>query len=334
MIPYFPPLSIPIPGTDQHLDMWLLLTVGGIAAGTEFARSRAIRKNLSVKVTVDCTLFMVAMGFVVAHLVHVLAYNYHLFEEDWRRILPWYGGYSSIGGFLGAAIAIPLFLKGIRKVPLWPYLDNLCIGFMLGYFMGRAGCFTAHDHIGAQSTFFLAVDFPERLGGPRHDLGLYESLLLLTLFVTFVILDRIKIQEKPWFFDGFFSSVTLLAYGPMRVLFDSLRARDLEDFGRRSDIRYWGLTPAQYGAITLFLLGVWMFMYRSGKGQLDVSQEPLRDWKPGQAPDDVRARAAAGPVYAGAGTVAGGVAVAPSASHDEDDAHDEQGDAEGDRDQG
>ena len=102
---------------------------------------------------------MVAMGFVIAHVVHILAYNYHLFEEDWTRILPWYGGYSSIGGMLGAGIAIPLFLKGIRKVPLWPYLDNLCIGFMLGYFMGRAGCFTAHDHIGAQTGFFLAVDF-------------------------------------------------------------------------------------------------------------------------------------------------------------------------------
>ena len=298
MIPYFPPLSLPIPGTDQSLDLWLLLTVGGIAAGTEYARKRAIDKNLSVKVTVDCTLFMVAMGFVIAHVVHILAYNYHLFEEDWTRILPWYGGYSSIGGMLGAGIAIPLFLKGIRKVPLWPYLDNLCIGFMLGYFMGRAGCFTAHDHIGAQTGFFLAVDFPDRLGGPRHDLGLYESMLMLTLFTTYLVLDRMRVQEKPWFFDGFFSSVTLLVYGPMRVLFDSLRATDLEDFGRRSDVRYFGLTPAQYGAITLFLLGVWMIMYRSGKGQQDVSKEALRDFRPGEAPPEVTKRAESGPMFA------------------------------------
>jgi len=298
LIPYFPPLAIPIPGTDQQLDLWLLLTVGGIAAGTEFARSRAIKKNLSVKVTVDCTLFMVAMGFLFAHFVHILAYNYHLFAEDWRRILPWYGGYSSIGGFLGAAIAIPLFLKGIKKVPFWPYLDNLCIGFMLGYSMGRAGCFTAHDHIGAMSTFFLAVDFPERLGGPRHDLGLYEALLVGSLFLTFVIMDRYQVQRKEWFFDGLFSAITLMVYGPSRVLFDSMRAQDLEDFGRRSDVRYLGLTPAQYGAITLFCLGLWIIFYRRGKGQLDVSKEPLRDFGPGKAPESVLARAEAGPVYA------------------------------------
>lgn len=299
MIPYFPPLSFPIPGTESRLDLWLFLTVLGIAVGTEYSRARALRSNLSVKVTVDCTLFMVAMGFLVAHFVHILAYNYHLFEEDWRRILPWYGGYSSMGGFLGAAIAIPLFLHVIKKVPVWPYVDNLCIGFMLGYAFGRTGCFTAHDHLGRQTDFFLAVQFPERLGGTRHDLGLYEALLLTGLFLAWFTLDRIKVQDKPWFFDGFFSAVTLMVYGPMRILFDSLRARDLEDFGRRSDVRYFDLlTPAQIGAIGLTLLGVFIFLRRRGQGQQDVSKEPLRDFKPGEAPDSVRQAAEAGPVYA------------------------------------
>lgn len=299
MIPYFPPLSFPIPGTESRLDLWLFLTVLGIAVGTEYSRARALRSNLSVKVTVDCTLFMVAMGFLVAHFVHILAYNYHLFEEDWRRILPWYGGYSSMGGFLGAAIAIPLFLHVIKKVPVWPYVDNLCIGFMLGYAFGRTGCFTAHDHLGKQTDFFLAVQFPERLGGTRHDLGLYEALLLTGLFLAWFTLDRIKVQDKPWFFDGFFSAVTLMVYGPMRILFDSLRARDLEDFGRRSDVRYFDLlTPAQIGAIGLTLLGVFIFLRRRGQGQQDVSKEPLRDFKPGEAPESVRQAAEAGPVYA------------------------------------
>ncbi len=130
---------------------------------------------------------------------------------------------------------------------------------------------------------------------------MYETLLLLTLFVTFALLDRAKIQHKPWFFDGFFSAITLLVYGPMRVLFDSLRATDLETIGRRSDIRYFGslaLTPAQIGAILLFCLGVWMFISRSGKGQMDISQEELRDWKPHEITPEIRARAEAGPRYA------------------------------------
>jgi phosphatidylglycerol:prolipoprotein diacylglycerol transferase len=284
VIPYWIPSPIQI--GDFRIDWWIALVVIGIAAGTEFSRARAVRENLSVKVTVDCTLYMVLNGFLFAHFLHVLGYNWDRFVADPIILAPWYGGYSSTGGFLGAAIAIPLFLKW-KKAPVMAYVDNLCIGFVLGWMLGRTGCFTAHDHKGAQTDFFMAVAFPERLGGPRHDLGLYEALIALTIFVVLVVLDRRDTAKRR--FHGFYSAITLFIYAPFRFSAEFLRARDLESFGGRSDIRWFdALTPAQVGAVLLFVLGIWIWRSGSRRGRLDTRREILRDFPPDKLPDSVR----------------------------------------------
>lgn len=274
MIPYFPAPFFEI--GSIRFDSWLLLVVTGIAIGTEYARARAIRTGLSVKVTVDTTLLMVAMGFMVSHVVHVLVYNPDQFREDWTRIMPWYGGYSSYGGFLGAGLTIPLFLRW-KKAPTWAYVDNLAIAFVLGWAFGRTGCFSAHDHIGRTSDFFLAVDFPERLGGPRHDLGLYEAILAWAMSALFFALDR----KNPNRFHGFYSAWTILLYAPVRFFMDFLRAEDLESISKRSDVRWAGLTPAQYGSVALFFFGVWIYAQRRRAGQHDLTGESDRDFEDG-----------------------------------------------------
>ena len=267
MIPYFTIPSIPI--GDMRLDAWTILVVVALFAAIEFNRARAIRLGLSVKVTVDAGVVAILSGFVGAHIIHMVAYNLPTLAENPITILPWYGGYSSIGGFFGAAIGIPLYLK-LKKVPAWAYADNMCIGFILGWFCGRVGCFTAHDHKGRLSEFLLAVDFP---GGARHDLGLYEALFTLGLLCLFIFLDG----RREWF-HGFFTGLVMVLYAPVRFGFDFLRATDLEaTMDKRSDVRLLGLTPAQFGAIGLFLLGLWILSTRSKRGRQDTSDEAKRD---------------------------------------------------------
>ena len=312
MIPYF---TLPTPHIgDIEFPWFMLLIVIGIAAGTEYARHRAIRNQLSVKITVDCTLFVVLMGFLVAHIVAIVFYHPDKLAEDWKNILPWYNfSISSMGGYLGAAIGFPIFLKLWKKAPVWPYTDTLAFGVTLGFAFGRIGCFTAHDHIGKPTSFFGGVQFPERFTnidgvplGTRHDLGLYEALILFTLFGIFVLLDRNK--ER---FHGFFSGLLLVVYGPIRLALDSLRATDLARADRRyqpwdlvrlarewmseggesavalqkslsaariEDGAWTGFTFAQYGAVCLTGLGVWMLVTRAGKGQMDISAEVARDF--------------------------------------------------------
>ncbi len=269
------------------LDWWLILVVLGIAAATEVGRARAIRKGLSVKITVDGILFTVAMGFLFGHFVYQLFYNWDRLKEAPHLILPWYGGYASTGGFLGAGIGMFLFLSVWKKVPVWAYIDNMAIAVSAGWVFGRLGCFTAHDHKGDLTDFPLAVTFPDnwtavvdgKAGtwlGTRHDLGLYEAMVVLVLLVMLLILDH----RKEWF-HGMYAGLLLVCYAPARFCMEFFRASDLG----RSDPRHFGLTPAQYGTFITFSIGTWILLSRRNKGRQDLSGEVARDYPGGKIPE-------------------------------------------------
>jgi len=268
------------------LDWWLILVVLGVAAATELGRSRAIREGLSVKLTVDGILFVVAMGFLFGHFVYQIFYNFERLKEAPHLILPWYGGYASTGGFLGAGIGIWLFYVVWKKAPLWAYMDNMAIALCMGWVWGRLGCFCAHDHKGNLTDFPLAITFPENWTatvngqagtwlGTRHDLGLYEALVALTLLIVLLVIDR----TRDWS-HGMLAGLLLLCYAPARFCMEFMRATDLQN----SDPRHFGLTPAQYGTFITFSLGTWMLLSRRGKGKQDISGEVAKDYKDGKVP--------------------------------------------------
>ena len=170
---------------------------------------------------------------------------------------------SSYGGFIGAAIGGVWFLTR-TKVDFWKYADVASYGFIPGWTIGRVGCFAIHDHPGRISDFFLAATmrFQEFDASglrvtrtwyeTRHDLGLYDGILTLGIWIFFVVADR-----KPRY-AGFFLGWMCALYAVPRFFLDFLRATDLPV----SDIRYAGLTPAQYGSIVLLLVGGWIIWSR------------------------------------------------------------------------
>ncbi|MFT4977123.1 MAG: phosphatidylglycerol:prolipoprotein diacylglycerol transferase [Myxococcota bacterium] len=249
LIPYF---SIPLMELGPLvLDSWAILVSLGFIVGLEISRARGIRLGLDVKDVVDGALFIVGMGFVGGHVMHVLAYNPHLLEEQgiWALLRIW-AGFSSTGGFIGAVLGAILFYRVIRPRDFWKHADTVMFGFPFGWFLGRMGCFSAHDHVGASATFFLAVDFPEPWG-PRHDLGLYEALLVLIICATFWGLRNRPVRP------GLFTAIFAALYAPIRFSLDFLRNTDLSG----ADTRYAGLTPAQYGMLVMFTAGVSMIFW-------------------------------------------------------------------------
>jgi phosphatidylglycerol---prolipoprotein diacylglyceryl transferase len=150
-------------------------------------------------------------------------------------------------------IGCVLFYTVIRKRSFWIHADTITFGFPFGFFFGRMGCFTAHDHIGNKSNFPLAVDFPDV--GARHDLGLYEALFVLVIAAIFFAL-----RNRP-FRPGFHVGMFAVLYSPVRFALDFLRNKDLPG----ADIRYGGLTFAQWGCIALTIAGaavlVWIRRY-------------------------------------------------------------------------
>jgi phosphatidylglycerol:prolipoprotein diacylglycerol transferase len=181
--------------------------------------------------------------------MHLAAYfPRELIEKPWRIFYVW-SGISSFGGFLGAGLAIWYYFRR-KKIPFYPYADALMFGMVPGWILGRLGCYTAHDHPGRFSNFFLAVKYPE---GPRHDLGLYDAFLAMAMASVIYFLGRKGATPKP---VGFFYALGLLMYGIPRFLFDRLRATDVP----RPDARYFGWTPGQYLAAAFVAFGAYQMV--------------------------------------------------------------------------
>jgi phosphatidylglycerol:prolipoprotein diacylglycerol transferase len=269
LIPYFHiPIYEPIPGLV--IDSWAVLVALAFIVGMEIARARGIRLGLEVRDIVDGIVVTVGMGFFVGHIVHVLAYNPDTFrEEGVISLLKFWAGFSSMGGLIGAVIGSVLFYTVIRKRPYWIHADTITYAFPFGFCLGRLGCFTAHDHIGKQSNFFLAVDFKAPLG-PRHDLGLDEALWVMAIAAIFFAL-----RNRP-FRPGFHLGLFALLYAPVRIGLDFLRNTDLAD----ADIRYAGLTFAQWGSIAMAFAGiavlVWIRRYPlvDPRGSMEAPASP------------------------------------------------------------
>jgi len=126
-----------------------------------------------------------------------------------------------------------------------PYVDRSLFALVAGWIFGRTGCAVTHDHPGILSDFILAIQFP---GGSRHDLGFYELLVTIVMFIALMIFAR-----KPKRV-GFYVAFIALAYSPIRFMFDFLRITE----GKYADQRFFGLTPAQYGMVLIFLIGLYI----------------------------------------------------------------------------
>ena len=240
MIPWFEPPALHVgPITIQAFG---ILAALGVATGVRTAAWAARRRGLDPRPILDFAIWGVLAGVAVGHLVHVVLYHPEELRSP-RRVLEFWDGLSSFGGLLGGILAALLFFR-IRGVPLARYGDAFAVGVPTGWAIARIGCFLVHDHPGHRTSFLLAVDFP---GGARHDLGLYEAVVLLAIAG---LLWRLWARRR---LEGRLLGLLAVLYGVARFLLDFLRASDVA----YPDARYAGLTPAQYGSVLVVTWGAW-----------------------------------------------------------------------------
>ncbi len=249
MIPYFelPALNLPF---GQRVDIFGVLSAAGVMVGAWLAARQARQYGPGNDQPLrEMVPWAVLFGLYGGHFMHLFAYHPELLTmADPLLVLRFWEGLSSMGGVLGALVGIFIFFRRI-KTPIGPYLDALALGTAPGWMVARIGCFFVHDHPGVHSDFFLAVNFPLRTyGGPRHDLGLYDALVLGVLSL---VLYALKTRRPA---QGRLMGVLAVGYTVPRFFLDFLRASDLSFVDRR----YAGLTPAQYVVIGLFAAGVWL----------------------------------------------------------------------------
>jgi phosphatidylglycerol:prolipoprotein diacylglycerol transferase len=250
-IPYFTIPAYKVFGLLPIQPFGVLVGIA-IVVGYMLGRRRASLTGLDPNICADGMVWVVASGFVVAHLVSVIFYFPHQVVEDPLSLVKIWTGLSSFGGFIGGALGAYLYFKRKMKVSLIKYVDAIIFGLVPAWILGRMGCTIVSDHIGKPTSFFLGMDYPSwmRLSGVRHNLGLYEMLFAIVLTVILYSLKNVK----P--FDGFHPALVLLLYSPVRFLLDYLRVEDKT---------YFGLTPGQYLAVGM--VGLALFLIVRGVGE-------------------------------------------------------------------
>jgi phosphatidylglycerol:prolipoprotein diacylglycerol transferase len=239
VIPYFqiPPLRIgPI-----AIQPFGVLAAAGVYLASLLLVRRARDEGLDPAPLNAFATWALVGGIVGGHLVHLFLYH----PEELRsggilQVFKVWDGLSSTGGVLGGLVAGAAYFRA-RHLSFAAYGDVFALSVAPGWAVARLGCFSVHDHPGVLTSFPLAVAFP---GGARHDLGLYDALLLTAITVVLYAARRTELR-------GSLLALLALLYGIGRFLLDFLRARDLPYV----DARYAGLTPAQWFCIALVVYG-------------------------------------------------------------------------------
>lgn len=256
MIPWFQYTTIYL--GSFPIQVWGFFVALGMVLTMIIIWRRSQRLGFERELMADLAVWMIIGGLVGARLFHVLLYEPRFYLAQPLEMLKlWRGGLSSFGGIAGAMAGLWLFRKRLARtgtqMKTWPKeqlvraADLISFSALFGWLVGRVGCVMIHDHLGKKYDGFLAINTPD---GPRLEMALLEILALLPLAGLFFFC---RMKKLP---DGWFTSILLLYYGALRFILDFFRATDIP----AADVRYFGLTPAQYFAIVLVVLGAGWFV--------------------------------------------------------------------------
>jgi phosphatidylglycerol:prolipoprotein diacylglycerol transferase len=226
-----------------------VLVALALIVGYMLGRRRARLTGLDPQICADGEVWIVVVGFAVAHWVSVIFYFPERIAKNPLTLLAFWSGLSSFGGMIGGILGAYLYFGWRKRVPVMKYMDAITFGFVPAWILGRMGCTVVFDHPGHPTDFFLGMmHHHDKI--VRHNLGFYEMLVAIALTVILYALKNVR----P--FDGFHPAVMLLLYSPARFALDYLR----ETPAAGGDARYYGLTPGQYLSMAMLALGAYLIV--------------------------------------------------------------------------
>ena len=159
------------------------------------------------------TLLAMTIGARVGYLVLYAGY-YRRHPEGILHLST--GGFTLIGGLLGALGVVSFLLRYYRK-PVFPTLDRMIPPLVLGQLIARIGCFLQGCCYGRRTSLPWGVVYPTETVH-RHPTQLYEAAALLLLLFFLLRIER----SRRWAGTNFLWYGLL--YSSYRFAADFLRA--------------------------------------------------------------------------------------------------------------
>ena len=238
--------------------MQAIAYIVGIYVAVYYGKKRGLDKDT----VIDLSLWIVLGAVVGARLWFVLE-DWQYFQGNFVEIFRvWNGGLVFYGGFIGAVIALFIYLKKY-KLDSVSIMDMLSPSLAIGIAIGRIGCFLNGCCYGkisfTRGISFPAKDFPppyiDQLQkglikpGAAHSLPviptqLYSSLDGLIIFLILIFLaSKVKIK-------GILVSSLFVLYGIHRFVIDFFRSYS----GNALVLRI--MTLSQFISICIIIIGL------------------------------------------------------------------------------
>ncbi|MCR5662515.1 MAG: prolipoprotein diacylglyceryl transferase [bacterium] len=181
--------------------------------------------------------WMTLAGIAGARLFFVFSY-FHTIKSFWEIFFFWQGGLVSYGGLIGALGAMVIYLK-VHKLPIDVFCEALGPAGLLGWGIGRFGCFFNWYHeYGTETDMpwgFIVGNDP-----PRHPI-----MLFIAIIHCLVALNLSRIARKTHINSA---GLALTSFGATRLIFDFWRYYNPE----------WLCTGSKILACLLIISGIWV----------------------------------------------------------------------------
>lgn len=263
------PVAFTIPIGDGFPIYWYAIFVTvGIALGAMWAGREIERRGQSSDEYFNGLILAVFSGYLFARLTYVLLDvaqgNTSRYSNAIDVINIRAGGANILGGFIGAALVVILYMR-LRRLPLWHYADVAGMSLLLAQAIGRWGNFVNQELYGPPTTlpWGIPIEMPYRLPEYQllpldtrfHPTFLYESIWL---FVGFILLANLNARRRSGWKPGTLFGLFLMWWGGGRFVIEFFRP-DQATLGNS-----W-VTYSMLASILLVLVGVGVLLYLSGR---------------------------------------------------------------------
>jgi len=212
----------------------------------------AKREGIKAETILDLSVYVLFASFLGARLFYVFG-QWDIYKDNLLEIIMIQrGGLVFLGGLISGLAAFFIYAR-IKHLSLLKLLDIASPGVVLGYAIGRIGCFLNGCCFGLPTHLPWGVTFPPGSlaryflpDEPLHPTQLYSSFSMLLAFILLLLIYRNKKFEGQIFFWA------LVFYSVYRFTVE---------FFRFSPIHIWGLTPSQPVVVVLFFIGLSGLIY-------------------------------------------------------------------------